>query len=79
MLVDVSQYLGTDFRHSGWISHLLKFTRDLSDQICGVVGEWAVMVEFIHWVTPVQSPDESGIRPVSPMSRYPNLSWRPCR
>lgn len=62
MLVDELQYLGADFDHGGWAAHRVQVARDLSDQVYSLVFERTGLVELVHWVTPVPSPDESGIR-----------------
>ncbi len=64
MLANELQYLGADSYYSGWAAHRVQAARDFPDRVYDLVFERIGIMELVHWITPVPSPHESGIRPV---------------
>ena len=63
MLVNELQYLRAEVYRSGWAAYPVQVAHHLVDQVYDVIFEWTGLVELIHWITPVPSANESGVRP----------------
>ncbi len=64
MLANELHWLGTDVHQGGWMTHPVQVARDLSERVVRLVFEWTGLANLIHWITPVPTPHESGIRVV---------------
>ncbi len=64
MLVNELHFLDADFYRRWLTAQPMVFASNLSDCIYQFAFEWTGLVDLIHWITPVPSAEETGLRPV---------------
>ena len=75
MLANELRWLDTGLHQDGWMARIGTHAYNLSGRVYSLLFERTGIVELVHWITPVPSPHESGIRPVlhrlhAPVSEY---------